>query len=452
MAGYDAIGAAPGRAVRQPTARRAWSSTLGRLRPSESTWNPAALGLLSLLLATTAYAIAQTRSDVRIQDVQRPLVTVKAPAQHAVSPARPADLRNPVAVERAQRFILSLQPDGSYVLTTPGGDDVVHMDVAHSAIALAKTGRLDEARSAMSWLLSKMTVPSDADRHRLVQRDGSWTPVDYSGSWWDHLTTDGQPKTSLTRGRAEGVGLALIAAHTIYQQDPEYLSAPVGEHTVADLVGFAARYLTSSQIQRRDGRFVHRPDYRVSFAEEGARMVLGLRLASEMLGGAGRGEDARRSAERAELGMQALLKETGLSKGMAYDHYALSIWGLIPPERARVELASLEAAGLATDDGVLNWDWQTATNPNPLRRLSFRLQALTVAPSESFDWAIASITAGRYDNALGVERRWLDLQRADGGFPGAYVPGTGLALGKPTSHSAARFLVLERLLTEVLDD
>ncbi len=370
--------------------------------------------------------------------------------QYAVASAGVGQLRNASAVGRAVDFILALQPTGTYILTTPGVDDVVHMDVAHSAIALAKTGHVAQARAAMDWLLGHMTVPGDADQFGTYWDGGEKHTVDYSGSWWDHLRTSGKPRTELTRGRAEGVGLALVAIYTIYLQDPSYLGHEIGPYSVADRVGFAARDLTSPAIQADDGRFSHRPDYRVSFGEEGARMVLGLQLASEMLGSVGREAEAVTIEARAELGLDALRRGDGINRGMAYDYYALSIWGLVTPKGARQELVALRAAGLATPDGIRNWDWQSGKATGLLDRIRWWAQSKTVAPSETFDYAIASITAGQLDSALQVERRWLELQRPDGGFPDGYVPIVGIPFGAPTSYAAARFVLLERLLTEVL--
>jgi hypothetical protein len=355
-----------------------------------------------------------------------------------------------LAVERALSYILRLQPEGTYILTSPGVDDVVHMDVAHSAIALAKTGHLAEARGAMDWLLGKMTVPGDLDENSVVSYEGQSYSVDYAGSWWDHFTSAGVPKTEMTRGRAEGVGMGLIATYALYQQDPEYLAQRIGGHTVADLVGYSADYLTSPSIQGPDGRFSHRPDYRVSFNEEGARMVLGLRVASQMLSDAGRPEDAAQAAMHADLGLAALLKGQGLSQGMAYDYYAMGIWGLVPRDMATQELAVLNSRGLVTPDGVRNYDWQVMTNPRPLDRLRYWLQGQTIGPSETFDWAIANVVAGQAPNAVVVEQKWLGLQRPDGGFPGGYIPVLGLPFGDSATYSAARFVMLERILTAAL--
>lgn len=371
------------------------------------------------------------------------------PAQHAVGPARPKQLRNAHAVEKAVGFILSLQPEGSYVLTTPGVDDIVHMDVAHCVIALAKTGHAAEAEAATDWLMSKMTLPGDPDRFGSYEHRGLQLPVDYLGSWWDHFRSSGAPRADLTRGRGEGVGMALIATYTVYQESPDYLLRRLGPHSIADRVAFAASYLTSAAMQGDDGRFQHRPDYRVSFNEEGARMVLSLRLAAEMLADVGRTAEARQIQMASERGLTALLKGEGLSQGMAYDYYALGIWGLVSPRRARQELVALEAAGLVTSDGVRNWDWQADRTTGLVDRLRWWAQSQTVAPSQTFDWAIASITAGQIENALEVERRWLALQRPDGGFPDGYLPILGLRFGSPTSYAAARFIILERLLTEV---
>ena len=411
----------------------------------------ALLGLLASLVAVAVSYASASRGQVGWETSLAGARQVDAvEPQWAVQPLHPAQLRNASAVTKAIRFILDLQPAGTYILSTPGTDDVVHMDVAHSAIALTKTRHLAEAEAAMDWLLGRMTVPGDPDEFGSYSAGGKSYQVDYAGSWWDHFRSSGEPRTDLTRGRAEGVGIALIATYTIYLEDPGYLSHRLGAYSVADRVAFAARYLASPAIQREDGRFNHRPDYRVSFNEEGARMVLGLQLASEMLDGVGRTREAKEVESHAELGLSALLGGKGLSQGMAYDYYALGIWGLATPQYARQELRAVKAAGLATPYGVRNWDWQFHQATSLLDRFRWWAQAQTIAPSETFDWAIASITAGQIGNALEVESRWLALQLPDGGFPGSYLPVVGLSFGPPASYSAARFVMLERMLTEVL--
>src|SRR5262245_38294093 len=68
-----------------------------------------------------------------------------APAIYALPPRNAYDFRNPEAVKQAVSFLESLQPTGTYILTTPGSDTIVPMDVAHAAIALTKVGQLSRA-------------------------------------------------------------------------------------------------------------------------------------------------------------------------------------------------------------------------------------------------------------------------------------------------------------------
>ncbi|MCL5962498.1 MAG: hypothetical protein M1358_24825 [Chloroflexi bacterium] len=353
---------------------------------------------------------------------------------------------NQVAVEKAVRFILHLQPEGSYILTSENSDDIVHMDVAHSAIALSKVGHVKEAKKAMDWLLAHMTTPNSPDRRRTVTIDKTSRSVDYAGSWYDHFRRNGEPRRDLTRGRGEGVGMALIAVYAVYQEDPAYLRHSIDGTMVIDDVAMAVHYLTSDVVQRDDGRFNHRPDYQVSFNEEGTRMVLGLRLASDMLRATARVEDADLAAEHAAKGLAALQNGNDINQGMAFDYYALSIWGLATPEQAREEFVSLKDAHLVSPDGVRNWDWQLNTAKSLWSRLRWWATSQSIAPAQTFDWAIANVTIGNIEEARRVEQRWLPLQRADGGFSGVYLPGLRVGLGDPTSYTAARFILLERLL------
>ncbi len=146
------------------------------------------------------------------------------PPLYQVAPIELSKLPNRTAVERAVQFILRLQPQGSYILTTAHSDDVVHMDVAHSAIALTKVGHIEEAKRAMDWLLAHMTMLNSPDRFGSVIVGGKRQAVDYAGSWYDHFRVNGEPRKDLTRGRGEGVGISLIAIYTIFQDDPTYIS------------------------------------------------------------------------------------------------------------------------------------------------------------------------------------------------------------------------------------
>lgn len=371
-------------------------------------------------------------------------------AQYAVSPLHPSHQRNARAVEKAVGFLLTLQPEGTYILTAAGMDDVVHMDVAHAAIALSKVGYLAEAEAAMNWMVSTMTLKGASDQYGDMELAGETVSVDYSGSWHDHYRTSGEPRRDLTRGRGEGVGMGLIAIYTIYQQDPSYLQMVIQGATVGDRVAAAVGYLTSETMQHPDGRFNHRPDYRVSFGEEAARMSLGLELGARMLDEMGDRVAAQRARWGAERGLSALRGGDGLSYGMAYDYYAMSIWGLATQEQAQEELSRLEAAGLVTPDGVRNWDWQLLRAEDWRDKLRWWAASQSIGPSQTFDWAIASIAAGNMNDALEIERRWLPLQRSDGSFAGLYFLGLRVGAGPSNSYAAARFILMERLLMQAL--
>ncbi len=361
-------------------------------------------------------------------------------------PPRPAEsLRNPQAVARALQFLTAMQPEGTYVLSTRGTPIVVPMDVAHAAIALVSVDRVAAAESAMAWLFETMVQPESP----AAFDDG----VDYSGSWYDALKADGTPVGPSPRGRGEAVGMALIATYSIYSQDPSFLARHVGDARIIDLVRLATEYLTRPAMQADDGQFYHSPVYRVSFNEECARMALGLQLASRMLRAEGDVDAANRAGAAASRGLENLETGSHMSQGMAYDFYARSIWGLATTAEAKNEITRLKEAGLVTDGGVRNWDWQLSTASSPLVWLRWWMQAQTVAPSQTFDYAIASISAGDPETALKIERTWMSLQRPDGGFDDAFLFGPGgvhIGFGEPTSYAVARFILLERLLTHVI--
>jgi hypothetical protein len=365
-----------------------------------------------------------------------------APAIYALPPRSPDTFRSSNAVKQAISFLESLQPTGTYILTTPGKDEIVPMDVAHAAIALTKVGQLSRARAAMAWLFSHTTTSTS-----LV--DSQAGAVDYSGSWYDSLLPDGRPATD-SRGRGEAVGMALIATHTIWSADPGFLMQDIGDHHVVDLVRMSVRYLTQPAMNRQDGCFAHSPDYPVAFNEECARMSLGLQLASDMLQAAGDERTAELATRSAESGIDTLRSRTGLNQGMAYDYYAMAIWGLGSRDDAKSEVIWARSTGLVGPDGVRNWDWQLSKATSLVTWIRWWAQSQTIAPSETFDYAIASVTAGDVGTAVDLERRWLPRQRADGSFADSYILGLRLGLSQPTSYAVSRFILLESLLTSIL--
>jgi hypothetical protein len=317
------------------------------------------------------------------------------------------------------------------------------MDLAHAAIALAKVGRLQQARAAMIWLYGTMIRrgPSSYD---------SGTGADYAGSWYDSILPNGDPAPGASRGRGESVGMSLIATYTIVTEDSSFLDAKIAGTPLVDLIHLSVDYLTQPAMQAADGSFSHSPDYRVPFNEECARMSVGLRLASTMLETIGDTAGAARAQTATTNGVEALRRRTGLNQGMAYDYYAMAIWGLASPQEAQSEVAWLKSTGLVDANGVRNWDWQIRTPTSVFAWLAWWSQAQTIAPSQTFDYAIASVAAGDVGTAIDLERRWLKVQRADGGFDDAYLFGLRLGFSPPTSYAVARFLLLERLLTDVV--
>lgn len=409
-------------------------------------WRSGTLGTLVVVLAIVG-SLYRLASGGEASPTPGPTAAARHPLPpiYRLPPRLPEDLRHATAVQRAVNFLVAAHPTGDYVLSVPGEPLVIPMDVAHVAIALVSVGQIDRAEAAMSWLYRRMTLPGDPD----AIGDG----VDYSGSWYDAMRPDGQPDRSAPRGRGESVGMALIATDAIVAQDPGYLNRVIGDERVVDLVRFAASYLLRPTMQNADGRFYHSPVYRVSFNEECARMTLGLQLASQLLRAGSDPGAAERAGGAAEEGLRALRQGASMSQGMAYDYYARSIWGLATPSEAQQELRWLRSTGLVRPGGVANWDWQLQQAASPVVWLRWWSQAQTVAPSQTFDYAIAAVNAGDLPVALEIEKTWLALQRPDGGFPDGVVFGPfGLHLefGRPTSYAVARFVLLENLLATAM--
>jgi hypothetical protein len=367
---------------------------------------------------------------------------IAAPRSQAIAPPPPAQALAPLPVaafraaprvERAVGFLLSLQPEGTYILSRAGVDNVVPMDLAHAALALCQAGHLREAEAALDWLLALQTRPGDAGSLASWTLEGERVAVDYVGSWYDHYHPDGTPKEQQTRGRGEAVGLTLIALATVVRADPAYAGHIVAGEPVREYVARAAGYLRQPALQKADGRFHHRPEYRVSFGEEAARMGLGLQLAGDLLAAVGPTyADAARAARAAGDRGVARLAAGGLTVGMSYDHYARSIWGLADAAGARDEQATAREAGLVTPYGMRRYDWQRLRDDGWRREVSWWAQEQVVGASESFDWGLACLAAGDLAGAL----------RVDG-----YLPSLGLKISEPTSYAAARFILLERTLT-----
>lgn len=412
-------------------------------RPGRRTRIIGTLVVVVSFVAGISQLVWRTRTP--FTDVRANVVDRSIPPIYALPPTPAERLRNPRAVSRSLGFLESMQPEGTYILSTRDTPVVVPMDVAHAAIAFVSVDRISSAESAMAWLYQQIIRPQNNG----ATEDG----IDYSGSWYDALGTDGGPVDVSPRGRGEAVGMALIATYSIYGQDPSFLSMRVGDTRVVDLVQLAAEYLMRPTMQAEDGRFFHSPVYRVSFNEECARMALGLKLASQMLRDQGDPNAAERAAAAARRGLESLDSGKGMSQGMAYDFYARSIWGLASPEQAKVESARLRDAGLLGPGGVKNWDWQLATASSPVAWLRWWVQAQTTAPSQTFDYAIASVGAGDLQTALRLEKLWVSLQRSDGSFDDGFLFGpfgAHIGFGQPTSYAVARFILLERVLTSVV--
>jgi hypothetical protein len=395
------------------------------------------------VLLTYAWQLRWARpAALSAVDPAAPSVDSPLPAAYALAPLNSDLIRNPSAVRRALGFLNQLQPDGTYILSRPGGSDVVPMDLAHSAIALVKANQVDRAKAAMTWLYQSM-IRRESDRADTA------TDALYGGSWDDDLTLSGAAVPGSSRGRGEAVGMALIATSVIADADPGFLGVSIGGTHVSDLVRESVDYLTQPAMRRADGSFAHSPEYGVAFDEECARMTLGLELASKILLKTGDPSGAKRAADAAEAGLKALQRRQGMSQGMAYDFYAMGIWGLGSRADAQAEIGALKSTGLASRSGVHNWDWQLTKPASLLTRLHWWAQSQTISPSETFDYAIACVSAGDVATAIDLEQRWLPLQRSDGGFADAYLLGLRIGLSDPTSYAVARFILLERLLTDV---
>ena len=407
---------------------------------------PILTGILLAALAFLAWwqitPAAQPMADRELQPIS---VTMSAsPAIYALPPTPSQNFLHPQAARRAVQFLDRMQPTGTYVQSVLGQPQIVPMDVAHAAIALSEADQLPRAEAAMTWLYARMIMPGQS---------GSYDPKygDFSGSWFDHIQPDGAPIPGSTRGRGEAVGMALIATYSIYQQDPAYLRTTVGDYRIVDLVRSAAAFLTRANMQASDGRFYHSPDYQVSFNEECARMTLGLELSGRMLAASGEGQDAEQASIHAARGLVALQSGAGMSQGMAYDYYGAAIWGLVSPAVAQSEMKNLQASGLVSADGVRNWDWQLGQAAPFPQWLHWWIQSQTISPSQTFDYAIAAVSAHDVGTALSLEQRWLPLQRPDGGFDDAYILGLRIGMGAPTSYSAARFILLDHLLSSLIN-
>src|SRR5512139_2540767 len=96
-------------------------SRAGPSRPRGSGRHLAVLGIAFGLVVWLHDPAAASRAPAVWQASTLEVLPLAASrAQHAVEPADVASLRNPGAVELAIRFILGLQPEGTYILTQPG--------------------------------------------------------------------------------------------------------------------------------------------------------------------------------------------------------------------------------------------------------------------------------------------------------------------------------------------
>lgn len=370
------------------------------------------------------------------------------PPAQALAPLPVAAFRAAPEVERAVAFILALQPEGSYILTRAGVDNVVPMDLVHAALALCQAGHIREAQAALGWLLALQTRPGDEGATAIRTVEGRQIAIDYTGSWHDHYYSNGTPKERKTRGRGESVGLTLVTLATVIRADPTYATHLVAGEPVIAYVARSAAYLSQPALQKPDGRFHHRPDYQVSFGEEASRMGLGLQMAADVLTAAGPAYAAAASVAR-DAGERGLVRLAAgdLTVGMSYDYFARGIWGLAEAEDAQAEQAATYAAGLVTPYGIRRYDWQRLRADGWRDELSWWGREQVVGASESFDWAMACLAAGDLAGALRVEAAWLPLQEHGGGFPDGYLPSVGIGISTPTSYAAARFILLERTLT-----
>lgn len=399
------------------------------------------LALRIVFLSSLALGAISDRGKIKRNPEPEPL---NLPPSYSLSVYETAKYPHPEVVKKARDFILSLQPEGSYILSKPGENDISPMASAHAAIALTKVGKTENAKGAINWLLARSSTEG----------------VD-KGSVYEHYRKDGTPIQPFTRGRGEETAMVLIALDAISAQDPNYLLEKVEQRQVREYARNMVDFLTSSQIQAADGRFYHRPDYKYAFREENMRMIIALQLATKLFLKTGDLKEAEIALKASQKGAEALFKDTGYTMGMPYDVYAEGIWGFGSLEERRSEIDDLSQTGFLTQAGVRNWDQQEKTPVTDFASLKKKLKYWSsgklVGLSPSWDLVIALLTAGYYEEAVKLEQKLILTQNTEGGFstnclpyllPRLFAESIPVCFTSPTVDGAARAILAEGILIE----
>lgn len=365
------------------------------------------------------------------------------PAQNETSPLAPDKFHRSTKVQKAVDFMLSHQlPNGAF-LTDFEKRELVPMDTAHASLGLVKAGYLSQAKEGMNWCLGKLTP-----------EDGKEPPVSYAGSWWNEYDENGEPKRHSARGRAEQNGLALIAIDAICQSDPDYFTTQampagrqVGGKTVAQHAWNMVEYL--DRVQQPNGSFIHRPTFQKAFPEENVRMAEGLGLMAKRFMSIGEVEKAEKASTMSQAGFAALDQKTGFTYGMSYDYLARAMWKVSGRSIALEEVRNAMRAGKMTPDGVKMYDMkQDRLSYLDRDRWREKWPGLAYGTAETIEGAIALLSAGYVTEAQHYEEKIADLQKENGGFPTGFL--SLISGGRETIYTAARFILLERLMTDVI--
>lgn len=371
-------------------------------------------------------------------------IAADLPAQNEISSLPPDKFHHTTRVNKAIDFILSHQlPNGAF-LTDFTKREIVPMDTAHASLGLVKSGYLSQAKEGMNWCLGKLTP--EGTRLEPKRINGKEHYVSYAGSWWNEYDARGKPKQHSARGRAEQNGLALIAIDSICQSDPDYFTMQVGEKTVAEHAWNMTQYL--SQVQQANGSFIHRPTFPKAFPEENVRMTVGLDLMAKRFLSVGEVEKAEKVRLMSDKAFAALDKKSDFTYGMSYDYLARAMWGVGGRSIGKEEVQNAIKAGKMSSGGVKMYDVKQDSLSYLGDHWREKLTGLAYGTAETIDGAIALLTAGYITQAQRYEDKIMNLQKENGGFPTGFF--AGFSSGRETIYTAARFILLERLMTEVI--
>jgi hypothetical protein len=365
--------------------------------------------------------------------------------QHLL-PALPIErFYRPDKAQKAVNFILSHQmPNGAF-LTDFTKREIVPMDIGHAGLGLLKTGHIEEAKQGANWALSHLTPKGEPLQKIIINEEEQL--VDYSGSWWNEYDEYGVHKPRSARGRAEQNGLLFMTIDAICQDDPGYFTSRVSGKYVADHIGNMVGYL--NRVQQPDGRFIHRPTFPLAFPEENVRMAEGLRLMSDRFFHIGEREKAYQTSAMSIKAFSALDNGEGFDYGMSYDFLARAMWGTSGRETSEKDILHALKEGKMTPTGVKMYDMKQDTI-SYLDRSKWRQKwaGEVYETAGTIDGAIALMNAGWVSEGEKYEDEITKLQRSNGGFPTAFLgPFSG---GSETIFTAGRYLLLERVKTEVV--